>query len=388
MNFFVAALLAAGTLGASPVSSAADTDFATGNFLAALAAYSTRVAAAPNDVDALLGLGTIELYENDLAAAKMHLSRVVQLDPQNAIARGRLRTLEEREPNATDFRMGSSSPRVAIPFIATDPLPIVSAKIDGHAAVLLIDTGAPAIALTAQAAQRFGITLQAGGEGVFAGGKRAAVQRGRIDSVELGGVTVRGIPADALPGSLEIAGRAIDGAIGTSFLMHFLSTIDYARGQLILRPLSASSDFQRDAAGAGASIEPMWLVGDHFLFAMASVNDAASALFNIDTGGAGLGVQLTKASLESAGIAVDTSKAQDFTGGGGGARAIPFVAAKVALGETVERRVPGLYFPDGDQFRIFPFAVAGTISHEFFRRTAVTFDFTAMRIVVDASGRI
>jgi hypothetical protein len=53
----------------------------------------------------------------------------------------------------------------------------------------------------------------------------------------------------------------------------------------------------------------------------------------------------------------------------------------------VRHAVPGLYFPNGDQYGIFPFKVAGTLSHEFFRGTALTFDFTSMQLVVESPGR-
>jgi hypothetical protein len=40
------------------------------------------------------------------------------------------------------------------------------------------------------------------------------------------------------------------------------------------------------------------------------------------------------------------------------------------------------HFVDGDQFQSLPFSVGGSISHAFFRHTSVTFDFTAMRLVL------
>jgi len=49
------------------------------------------------------------------------------------------------------------------------------------------------------------------------------------------------------------------------------------------------------------------------------------------------------------------------------------------------RATPGTYFPDGDQYGIFPFAVAGTISHEFLKHGAVTFDFAAMKLIYAAT---
>jgi hypothetical protein len=175
----------------------------------------------------------------------------------------------------------------------------------------------------------------------------------------------------------------VDGVLGTSVLYDFLSTIDYAHRRLILRPKSASAAFERAAAARGATIVPMLLVPDHFIFVRARAGAGPEALYNVDTGGGGIGVQLTKASLDAAGIVPDATHPGDFHGGGGDAHAIPFVA-DVTLGERTFRGLPGLYFDAGDQYGIFPFAVAGTLSHELFKRGALTFDFTAMRLVFEA----
>jgi predicted aspartyl protease len=359
-----------------------DLAFKQGDFVAAIDDYAAQVAANPNDAAALLGLGTMELYRNDLTNAKRHLMQAQRLDPSNATTERRLRTLDERETMPGQFQVAMRGAQAVVPFVATDPLPLLRAKINGHDALLVLDTGAPAVGLTPNAAKRFGIASQSAGEGVFAGGKRAEVQKGGIDSIELPGLTVRGVPTAILPGSIELGAYHVDGAIGTTFLERFLATIDYQHGQLILRPRSQSAVFERNATAKGAASQSMWLVGDHFIFARARVNGLPEALFNIDTGGAGLGVQLTKASLDAAAIVPDPSKAQDFVGAGGAARAVPFSASSISFGTFTQRNVPGLYFPDGDQFGIFPFAVAGTLSHEFFRQTALTFDFDAMRMVV------
>lgn len=95
-----------------------------------------------------------------------------------------------------------------------------------------------------------------------------------------------------------------------------------------------------------------------------------------------MGVQLTRDALTAAKITPDASRAQDFVGGGGAARALPFTADSVSIGTFTRKNVPGLYFPDGDQYRIFPFHVDGTVSHVFFRTASLTFDFDAMKMIV------
>jgi hypothetical protein len=53
------------------------------------------------------------------------------------------------------------------------------------------------------------------------------------------------------------------------------------------------------------------------------------------------------------------------------------------LGSMTVDKVPGSYTPNGDQYGIFPFEVAGTLSHMFFRHSRVTFDFEAMRLITE-----
>ena len=69
-------------------------------------------------------------------------------------------------------------------------------------------------------------------------------------------------------------------------------------------------------------------------------------------------------------------------GGGGEVSTLPFTAS-VSVGTCRVDDLAGVYFPHGNQYGIFPFTVAGTVSHQFFRKTALTFDFVAMRLVID-----
>ena len=86
-------------------------------------------------------------------------------------------------------------------------------------------------------------------------------------------------------------------------------------------------------------------------------------------------------SVSAAHVALDETAVQTGQGGGGAVRFIPFKAS-ATLGALTVPDLDGIYTPDGDQYGLFAFAVAGTLSHQFFRAHAVTFDFDAMRLVV------
>ncbi len=362
-----------------------DSAFARGDFDAAFRQYSAAVAASPDDFDGLLGLGTIDLYRGDLVAARAHIAKALQMNPTDSLAQRRMRALQELQGKAGDLDVSMTRDEVDVPFVVTDPLPMVRVMIDGKAGSFLIDTGAPGVELTARAAARLGVQMHEAGKGVFAGGMEAQVFAGRVESIEFPGALVRGVPVGELPSAMptELGGRSYDGVIGTKLLRRFLATLDYRAEKLVLRRRSESDRFEAAARARNAAIVPMWLVPDHFIFARATVNGSFDGLFSIDTGGAGIGIALTKTSLAAANIIPDESKASLGFGGGGQVRVVPFTAAAVSLGSFNRHDVSGLFTPSGDPYGRFPFAVAGSLSHEFFRRSALTFDFSAMQLIVE-----
>lgn len=370
-------------LAAAVTVSAGDAAFARGDFDAALAAYERRLATTPHDGDALLGRGTLELYRGDLDAARLDLQHAQALLPNDPRIASRLHALDRATKAPGNLQASIPDGEADVPFVMTDPLPMIAAQIDGHDARLLIDTGAPALVLTAQAASRFGVAMHQAGEGVFLGGRRAAISEGTADLVELGTATLRSVPVSELPAQApaSLDGHPYDGIIGTTILQQFLSTIDYRNGRLVLRPRSAASAFDAAAAANGASIVPMWLVPDHFIFARGYVN-GVGALFSIDTGLAGAGLMLTASTVHAAHISADAAHASTGYGGGGAVSMVPFQADTVRVGSYVQHAVKGVYSPNGDPYGSFPFAIAGAISHGFFRSAALTLDFQSMRLIV------
>jgi len=357
--------------------------FAAGQFDAAASAYDAILARDPNDAAANLGLGTVELYRNALGRAEPLLRKAVSNPATAERAQRELRILAGRRGVPGQYRIHwNAGGSTSVPFVQTDPLPIIKVRVNNELdAYFLIDTGAPDIALDNAFAKELRLKTQSAGVGVFAGGRRAPVQSAILPSLTLGGVQVGHVPAHLLP-TRSFGGKyRIDGVIGTGFLAHFSSSLDYLGAKLFLNPLGISIGPGDLVQPEKATFVPMWLVGDHFIFARGRINDAPEALFNIDTGLAGGGVQATKPEIDAAHIVLDEAHVSTGMGGGGPVRFIPFKAL-VAVGDASVTDVPGIYTPDGDQFGIFPFAVAGTISHEFFRRFSVTFDFVKMQLII------
>lgn len=376
-------LLARKALPVGPPPSPADARFAAGDFPNALSMYEAMHQRAPKDVHVLLRLGELEVYADRLKEAKREFEAVLALDPANGDAKNGLEDINERTGASGTYQIKGDSKATFLPFVATDPLPIVKVRLNGHReGYFLIDTGAPGLVLDPGTAKALQLKVNSAGEGVFAGGQQARVMQSTLDEVGLGDAVVRHVPVAVLPmaGAPAPSNIHLDGIIGTSLLSHFLTTLDYRHGRLILAPRADSDRFEQSARRRGDSLVPLWYIPDHFLFVQASVS-GCSAMFNVDTGGAGIGVQASKNLVERGGINLDMGHKGFVSGPGGDVSTIPFTAS-VLVGNTKVDEVPGVYMPDGDQYGIFPFTVGGTISHLFFRDQVVTFDFVAMRMIL------
>jgi len=358
--------------------------FAQGRFAEATAVYDRAAATTPSSGPALARVARMRLYEGREDEAGELARHALSLAPGDPIATATLgmATMRQRMFGAEFYQVEAPAAATSVPFVITDPLPVVRVTIGGREAAFLIDTGGPDIVLRQSLAEELGLPLTDGGMGTFAGGRQARVQRTVVPDLTIGGVHIRNVPAGVNAAALQLPGVQIDGVIGTGLLMHFLSTIDYCDGKLVLAPRNAAEAFAARAAAAGSNSVPFWLVGDHFMFARGKINQA-DGLFLIDTGLAGGGLSATKATLDAAGVTVDESRAFTGQGGGGAVQVVPFRAA-ATLGSLTRTDVQGAYSPGGNPLAGFPFTSSGIISHAFFRESRLTFDFDAMKLVTES----
>src|SRR5262249_7638646 len=165
----------------------------------------------------------------------------------------KLSYLSSRRPYQLD---GPRSVRVTL--VATDPLPLVAARVNGSApANFLIDTGASEVILDRDFAREVGATEFGASTGTFAADQKSAVIEAAVESIVIGEGRVSGVPVHLLPTrrfSGLYPGKRVDGVIGTRFLYLFAATVDYPKGELELsQPKGA--DLPREPAGIDV---PFW----------------------------------------------------------------------------------------------------------------------------------
>jgi len=399
-------------LGSSP---SADSLFKEGKFAEAEKSYSEALQTDPRDLSALVRLGFIALLSNRFDDAEKWLKSAMSIKsddpaPKSLLAEayfrrddfaraaplfravGELAKAEQLESFA-DLRpcpIEGPAGETSLPFVMTDPLPVVQVKVNGHEAVnFFIDTGAGQVILDTAYAREIGAAQFGSENGTFAGGKTASYQFGRVDSATLGDFTVKNLPVQILDvrrfSQPVFGGKRVDGIIGTVLLYHFLATLDYPGGNLVLRRPAREILylFEEEARARKLVVLPFWMAGDHFMVAWGSVNARPPSLFFVDTGLAGGGFSCPASTLKDAGIKPVASAAAEGIGGGGKVRIVPFVVQELALGEAREQNVPGLFLGPFPLEYAFGFRIGGLISHGFFRNFALTFDFNRMRIYLE-----
>ena len=342
--------------------SPADRLFSEGRFDEAYSLFSQDL--NPKDAHTLQRLAQIALYENRFGDAERWAHSLLELDPAAVTAKSLLAQIYFRQDRFAEsapfvralgadaeadqlLKLAVKGPyktrpgfkRVEVPFIQVDPLPVVEVSVNGSRPLrFFIDTGGAEVIVDSGRASELGLSAAGKAMGTFAGGKQAAMQETAIDSLSLSGFEVKNVPAVTLDLSQlgRILGGRIDGCIGTVFLYHFLSTIDYPHKRLVLRPLTSRFDEK------GKTIRiPFWMAGNHTMLAWGHVNNAPEHLFFIDTGLAGAAINAPKSTLDEAGVAFAPGLGGVGVGGGGEVQVQNFYVDSLSLGPVTGHHLLG-----------------------------------------------
>jgi len=413
---------------ASPDIAAADTLFQAGKFVEAENIYAQIAKLDAKSYPAALKLANIALLSNRLDSAIEWSHRALAIKPDDTDARIILaealyrenkfaeagatigsaeveaeadeqsyRTLDIAQLKSfarqTPYQFEGTGQVMRLKFVNVKLLPLLTVRVNGgREAVFFLDTGGSELLLDTAFAKELGVKAMGSVTGVFAGDQTAPVGNGRVDSLTLGGWTLKNVPAGMLPlrsMSASFGVKQIDGCVGTSVLYQFLATIDYPAGELVLRRKTPANLKAFDAAlldasstGKHAVVMPMWMAGDHFMVTWGQVNSLPPAQIFVDSGLAGAGVKLAESTIKAAGITLEQNEASAGMGGGGRLITIPYTVKKFSLGAVTEENVPGLYdgpFPFGNSWG---FHVDGMVGNDFLKSHTVTLDFTGMRLIL------
>jgi hypothetical protein len=401
----------------------ADRLFQSGKFVEAGKLYAKMVVQNRKDKSAILQLGRIALLSNRLDEAQKWLEKALVLQPDDTDAKVMLaeayyrrddfqkaaaslkgvavsssRLIREQYPTLNvaklesfkgqkPYELQGNGESTRLKFVRTEPLPIVNVRVNGGDEVtFFIDTGGSEVALDKDFAKELGVPQFGAVQGTFSGGQHADVQQGRIESLAVGDWTIKNLPVAMLPLrqlSEGLGVKQINGIIGTTLFYHFLATMDYPKGELVLRRKTAENLKQFKAASSGKTVVvPIWMASDHFMVGWGRVETLPPALLFVDTGLTGAGTKLAESVIKEAGIKLEEDKASEGAGGGGTLKIVPYTVRQLSFGDVKEENVPGLYDGPFPWENTFGFYLAGMVGHDFFKPYAVTFDFQNMQIFV------
>ncbi len=359
--------------------------FINGRFNEAKKFYLKILSNDPENFDANFYLGYIEFLSNNLNKAKFFLKNSIRLKPDMISPKillgytfyrqdrfqeaaiifheiGEENFAEKLEKIPSPYRIENGFEKVYIDFITIDPLPLVHVKVnENREANFLIDTGAGETVLDQKFAEEVDVTIFKS--------KDEDRKYGYMNSLMLNDITIENIPIqiDNVRQYFKPIFRDIrvDGVIGTMFLYHFTSTIDYLNGRLILQ---RKENFIEKYDGV-----PFWMAGDHFIIAWGKVN-GKPYLLCVDTGLAGGGFVCSKSTIKEVGISL-----LDYEEN----RIIPFIVNRLALGGFEEQNIFGMCMNVFPIENMFGFRIGGIVSHQFFRNYSLTLDFTNMKLFLE-----
>jgi len=344
----------------------------------------------PGDADAKVMLAEVFYRRDDFQKAAASLNGVEV--SSNKLVASQYPTLNiaklESFKGQTPYEVHGDRQTRRLKFLKTDPRPLVSVRVNGGGEVtFFIDTGGSEVALDTEFAKELGLPQFGEVQGTFSGGEHADVRQSRIESFTVGDWTIENLPIVTLALrqlSEGLGVKRIDGCIGTNLLYHFVATLDFPRGELVLRRKTAKSLEQFAAASSGNSVVvPFRIASDHFMVGWGRVETIPPALLFVDTGLAGAAVKLAESVIKEAAIKLEGDKASEGAEGGGKLKIVPYTVRRLSFGDIQEDNVAGLYDGPFPWENAFGFHLAGMVGHDFFKPYAVTFDFEDMQIFLE-----
>lgn len=308
-----------------------------------------------------------------------------------------MKAFEDKQANQIDW---NGKNETVIPFVTTDPLPVIPVEINGKRINAIIDSGGPMFVVDEKIAKEIGIKEASNDESKFAGGNTAKTGFGQADSLTIGDVNMKNIPVmlgpfDGFEEVFKDYGN-IQGILGTSVLKEFVPTMDYPSGQLVLRPRNevGRSNLKKMLENDKVLEEiPFTLASTHFMFGKGSVNQKENLNYFVDSGlgdEKGAGIILPDDTMNSLGIPMpELKKAEEGKGGMGGSdyKEAHFDLSSYGLGNLQMKNSLGYYFTGGvlDYDESVGFFQDGLISHHYLKNYKWSIDFDSRKMTFSNS---
>lgn len=396
--------------------SPADIAFQQGNFNEAKALYARE----PKSFRTISQLGYIAMLSNRFADAERHLGAALKMKPGDANAKLMLAETYYRQDKflkaapllknlskygdkirqttyaslsykklasfkgLTPYEFHGKGQSTSIKLITLEPLPLLHVKVNGKPLTFFIDTGAAEVTLDYGAAKRLKVPILGTEVGTFSGGKTMKAYHGRINSLNVGEWELRNLPIQSLDLQpiAKALGRPIDGIVGTMLFYHFLTTLDYPNSRLVFTRQTPANRARALAPKPGDVKLPIWLAGDHFAVTPGSLNGRRPVQMFVDTGYIGGMFKAAPSVIKSAGITLDTAKASEGQGAGGGYTTTPFTLDSLKVGPVQVNNSTGTFEGVFPWEHTYGFLLAGMIGADFFKPYAVTFDYEGMKLLI------
>ncbi len=386
-------LIESSTASVQALNMAAKLEYLTGRYDEAVALYGrVREAAAGNlrgqvmaDVNRLFAYYQQDRFDK---IAEIDFPAGVQLP--NATVAGAF------EQNPYRLEWHNAEKRSVIPFYVADPLPVFPIEVNGVPIEVIFDTGGDMLILDTEIAEALGIESVATATGTFGGGLQSEIGFGKVDRVQVGDVTMHGVPVTILPTKRFSAGfepYRIGGILGTAVMRQFLGSLDYENEQLVLRERSPSNAMalRQEMGGRIAAEIPFVLDMTHMMMARGGINGKEGLTYFMDSGLASEHMLAAPIqTLQYLGIPVpETEMPTEGAGGGGGRWASgSFAVERVTLGPLVQSNASGEYGSRTPASYWSEFYIQDALlSHQFLRQYASwTLDFDNMTYIFGPAG--
>lgn len=371
----------------------AQIEYLNGNYTQSEKLYNTLVKQYPDEFKEKAEAGLVMTYYQTNQYPKANQLSTGQDEVNNSIV-DMMKAFGEDAPYQLDW---NSQEETLIPFVVTNPLPVVPIEINGKRINAFIDTGAPMFVVDEAIAAELGIKSASGMKGEFAGGNTAEISFGRADSLRIGDVNIQNIPVmlgsfEGFANTFKDSASDVHGIIGTNVLQQFVATMDYPSGQLILRPRSETGHQRVNEMLTNDTVleeMPFTLALTHNMFAKGSINQKSGLNFFVDSGLAlpKSAMTLPKETMDLLGIPIPKlTPALKGVGGMGGSdyEEGSFDLSEYGLGNLQLKNGIG-DFTTGETVpyydEAFGFFQDGLISHNYLKNYKWTIDFDSMKMI-------